>query len=123
MTEQSPQQSRAFRRWQYGLAIYCGVLLVVLLGMVVLEYRSEENALELTPYEALLPSQEVILIGINSASAVELDALPGIGPVLAQAIVDYRAEHGPFASPEQLLNVPGIGEKTLEEIRPLVSLE
>ncbi|MBN2305344.1 MAG: SLBB domain-containing protein [Anaerolineae bacterium] len=60
------------------------------------------------------------LVHINSATVEELDALPGIGPSLAQAIVDYRTENGPFLNLEDLDNVPGIGPSKLEAIRDLV---
>ena len=56
-------------------------------------------------------------IDINTAAAEELQELMGIGPVLAQAIVDYRAEHGPFRSVDELLAVSGIGEAKLGGIR------
>lgn len=62
------------------------------------------------------------LINVNSASATELEALPGVGEVIAQAIVDYRTENGAFASVEQLLDVSGIGDATLEDIRELVTV-
>lgn len=62
------------------------------------------------------------LVNINTASAEELDALPGIGEVLAAAIIQYREEHGPFTSVEQLVDVSGIGEVTLEELRDLVTI-
>jgi competence protein ComEA len=62
------------------------------------------------------------LINVNSASATELEALPGIGEVIAQAIVDYRTENGPFASVDALLDVSGIGDATLAEIRDLVTV-
>ncbi|HDJ30092.1 MAG TPA: helix-hairpin-helix domain-containing protein, partial [Candidatus Acetothermia bacterium] len=52
----------------------------------------------------------------------ELTRLPGIGETLAQRIVAYRQEHGPFRSVDELKNVPGIGEKTVEEIKDSVSL-
>ena len=52
-------------------------------------------------------------IDINSADAALLQTLPGIGPVLSDAIVDWRTEHGYFGTKEELLQVPGIGEKTL----------
>jgi competence protein ComEA len=60
------------------------------------------------------------LVHVNSASVEELDTLPGIGPSLAQAIVDYRTENGPFTSLEDLDNVPGIGSSKLDAIRDLV---
>jgi len=62
-------------------------------------------------------------ININSASAVELQNLPGIGPVTAERIVAYRTEHGRFASVDDLIQVKGVGEKTLENIRKLIRTE
>ena len=62
------------------------------------------------------------LVNVNSAPAEELETLPGIGEVLAQAIISYREEHGPFTSVDQLEDVSGIGPATLEEIRDLVTV-
>lgn len=62
------------------------------------------------------------LININSASAVELEELPGIGPALSQRIVDYRTANGPFASVEDLKSVKGIGPAAFEHIRDLVTV-
>ncbi|WP_203233828.1 MULTISPECIES: ComEA family DNA-binding protein [unclassified Actinomyces] len=56
-------------------------------------------------------------VNINTADAAELEALPGIGPALAQRIVDYRNEHGPFASVDELTSVSGIGAAKLEALR------
>ena len=60
-------------------------------------------------------------VNVNRASAAELEAVPGIGPTLAAKIVAYRGANGPFASLEDLLNVEGIGEKTLARLRPYLS--
>lgn len=62
------------------------------------------------------------VVNINRASATELDALPGVGPSTAQAIVDYRTTNGPFGSPEDLLNVKGIGPAKFEAMRQLVGV-
>ena len=56
-------------------------------------------------------------ININTASASDLEKLPGIGPALAQRIVEYRDSHGPFASVDALTDVPGIGKAKLEGLR------
>ncbi len=58
----------------------------------------------------------------NTASAAELEALPGIGPVLAQRIVEHRRAHGRFERLEDLLEVEGIGPRILERLRPLLRL-
>ena len=62
------------------------------------------------------------LINLNDASAQDLEVLPGIGPSLAAAIVSYREDNGPFGSVDEMDNVPGIGAKTLDAIRNLVSV-
>ena len=61
-------------------------------------------------------------IDLNTATAADLETLPGVGPVLAARILDYRAAYGPFRAVEELLNVSGIGEKKLEAIRSLVTV-
>lgn len=62
------------------------------------------------------------LVNINTAGASELEALPGIGEVIAQRIVDHRTANGPFASVDQLLDVSGIGDAILGSIRELVTV-
>ena len=64
----------------------------------------------------------VALININTASALELEALPAIGPVTAQAIVDYRTANGNFRSVEEIVKVKGIGPATLEKIKLLITV-
>lgn len=61
------------------------------------------------------------LININTATKELLETLPGIGATIAQAIVDYRFENGPFATVDDLGKIPGIGPTTLEELRGLVT--
>lgn len=59
-----------------------------------------------------------LALEINTATAADLEALPGIGPVLAQRIIDYRQKHGQFKKIDDLIKVSGIGPKNLEKIKP-----
>jgi competence protein ComEA len=62
------------------------------------------------------------LVSLNTADQAALETLPGVGPVTAGAILQWREEHGAFTAVEQLLDVSGIGEKTLAQIAPFVTL-
>ncbi len=61
-------------------------------------------------------------LSLDAATAEQLEALPGIGPVLARRIVEYRTRHGSFQRVEDLLQVDGIGPRLLEQLRPLVTI-
>ena len=69
------------------------------------------------------PAETGGLININTATKAQLETLPGIGSTLAQRIIDYRSTNGPFASVGALIHVSGIGEKKLEAIWNLVTVE
>ena len=86
---------------------------------------TEPTAAEPTPSEtdAATVSPEVSFpININTATAQQLEALPGIGPTYAQRIIDYRNAHGPYTAPSQLLNISGIGEKRLAAIWDYITI-
>jgi competence protein ComEA len=86
----------------------------------------------LVPKEGALPASGVAgsgttstaggLVNVNTGTAADLETLPGVGEVIAQAIIDHRTENGPFTSVDQLLDVTGIGDATLENIRDLVTV-
>lgn len=61
-------------------------------------------------------------VNINTATAVEMDALPGIGPTTAQAIIDYRLQHGPFQFIQDIQNVPGISPATFDKIKDYITV-
>ena len=62
-------------------------------------------------------------ININTASAEELTQLQGVGPKYAAKIVEYREQKGPFASPEDIMKIPGIGPATFEKNKELIVVE
>jgi competence protein ComEA len=61
-------------------------------------------------------------VDLNTATSDELDTLPGVGPATAAAIIEHRERNGPFQSVDDLLDVPGIGEAKLAQLRDLVSV-
>ena len=68
------------------------------------------------------PDPTVALVSLNTATLEQLETLPGVGPVTAQKILDWRGANGAFSSVDQLLDIDGIGDKTLAEIAPHVTL-
>ena len=74
------------------------------------------------PATAVPDAPSGALVNINTATAEALEALPHIGPALAQRIIDYREAHGPFARKEDLQNVAGIGETRYNDLAPLITV-
>ena len=75
---------------------------------------------------AAMPGAQLLTLGLpldlNRATAEDLAAIPGVGPALAQRIVDYRQAHGPFKKIEDLMEVSGIGPQNLEKLKPSLGL-
>jgi competence protein ComEA len=69
-----------------------------------------------------MPSPTVPIVNINTADEPTLELIPGVGPVTANAILDYRDRVGRFSTIEQLLDVNGIGPATIENIRPYITI-
>ncbi len=109
------------RQTIWGILAAC----LLILGMIVTSWPAarkapaqfESKALTM-PMVTPLPLQTSGTIGINTADAEDLQALPGVGETMAQNILDERAAHGSFYYPEDLLTVRGIGEKKLSGLIP-----
>ena len=102
-----------------------GTVTGLLLGAVLLWYGADggSGAPALTALEPARGRTADPPVDLNGATAEELDDLPGIGPVLAERIVDFREENGPFACPEEILAVLGIGPAVYEELAPYIGAE
>jgi competence protein ComEA len=74
------------------------------------------------PAKSSKPTASNQVVNINTASAADFEALPGIGPKLAARIVDYRQKNGPFKKIEDLMNVQGLGEKNFLKLKPQLTL-
>ena len=84
--------------------------------------RAPEEMVRALP-EPETPPEAVQRLDLNRAERWELEALPGIGPVLAERIVAWRSANGPFVSAEQIMDVEGIGEGKFAEIRDSIYVE
>ncbi len=76
----------------------------------------------IVPYQQVASSSGTVSISINTASALELAAIPGIGPAMAERIVLDRNRHGGYSSVESLIRVPGIGEKKLNSMKQYIRI-
>ncbi len=81
--------------------------------------NGQESEKEISPEEA---QNSIQLISINKATQEQLELLPGIGPVSATRIIAYREQHEGFRTIDELMEVRGIGEKTLEKLKPYIEL-
>ncbi len=104
------------------------IAVIVIGGIIIWQNYSPTHAIEITLTEETNASDGVSQlsqpqkIDINRAEAWLLEALPGIGPSKAQAIIDYRQQHGGFSDITEIVNVAGIGRTTYENIKDLITV-
>lgn len=77
----------------------------------------------MTPGKSRRSEEDIPEVNINTCSADELKKLPGIGSSLADSVISYREENGPFLHPEDIMNVPGIGEGIYEQVKNHITIE
>jgi competence protein ComEA len=133
-----------FRRFDPRVLIAVACALVVVMALVVIQSRLNRPRI-ITPAVAIATGSPIVastssiadtgadpsakregtcanssVVDLNSASAAELEALPGIGPVMAQRILDWRSANGRFSHVRELREIQGVGEKTFRRLEPLV---
>lgn len=101
------------------LSVFCTAVMVVCANQTIAAGQPTDVAPVEEPQSAVIAVEK---INLNQADPAMLVKLPGIGPVTAQRIAEYREVNGPFQAVDDLLNIKGIGVEKLEKIRLLVTL-
>lgn len=114
---------RVARMERWTLALSLAALILLFAWAHPRLWAGEERLAPIATVEGASIENGGYLIDINTADARTLETLPGIGEVLAESIMAYREEHGPFASVDELDHVYGIGEGKLEPIRRFLTVE
>lgn len=91
--------------------------------MVIYVPRKGESTEGYVPLQSNQQTKDKQTINLNTAAASELETLPGIGPSKSEAIIEYRETNGPYKSIEDLKNISGIGDKTFEKLKELISVK
>ena len=115
---------RFLTKSEWGLLVLTAIFLCLLTAAARSAQRGgswDYRITARTSQEDVTP-EEAPPVDLNTAGLEELDTLPGIGPVLAERIIAWRQENGPFTSVDQLTEVSGIGEATLADLQGLVTV-
>lgn len=112
---------------QWILIGITGVFLCIMLGIFIGRKTDRVyvpmDALPSAPTQSATVADNTGKIDLNTATLQQLQLLPGIGPTMAQRILDYRQMEGKFETIEQITNVSGIGEKTFEKLKDYITVE
>ncbi len=101
--------------------IVAALVLAAIIGVGLWWWRNGGAEGRLVEHDRLPRREANFVVDVNRADEAELAELPGVGPTLAQRIIAHRREQGPFQSFDDLKQVKGIGDKTLESLKPHVS--
>jgi competence protein ComEA len=93
------------------------VLTTAVAGHALAQARPVQSAAQ-----AAKPAKAAVMVNLNTATATDLQELPGVGPTVAARIVAYRQTNGPFKKIEELMNVQGVGEKSFLKLRALLTV-
>lgn len=119
-TSDQPNRFSIFRSWCWLLA--CLSLLAACQQL----FRAVQQANAPSEKATTIDSQSIatprFVVDVNQAPVHELEALPNVGIALATRIVDYRQTRGPFRELDDLLQVHGVGERTLQQLRPMLTV-
>jgi len=109
-------RTKTLRKWLLPAVTTILVILTLLLC-----YNQRPQPLILQTLEFPAAEEGKGCLDLNTATVKELEALPGIGPALAEKLLSWREENGPFTCREDILSINGIGEATYETIKPYIS--
>ena len=107
------------RRFMFALVILVGTLII---GPSASSTQAAQAAQAKAGSGSKARATAANPVNLNSASAAQLQTLPGVGASAAQRIVDYRQKNGSFKKVEELMNVKGIGEKSFLKLKPLITV-
>jgi competence protein ComEA len=96
-------------------------IVVVALNLAAATTAAQATAVKATPAKATAVALGAP-VNLNTATAAQLDALPGIGKATAERIIEYRQKNGAFKKAEDLMNVRGIGEKNFLKLKPMITV-
>lgn len=103
--------------------VFLCIMLGIFIGRKTDRVYIPMDAFSTVPSESGPEADNIGKIDLNTATLQQLQLLPGIGPTMAQRILDYREIQGKFESIEQITNISGIGEKTFEKLKDYITVE